>query len=282
MRVLLVETTPGAADDVRGRLEEAGHAVLTCPGGTDCSLVGLARCPLVDDSVDVVVDVRTGTEAFSPAEQPLVCGLLAGIPTVVCGPLPVPPSVPTSSVPTSSVPTSSVPTSSVPTSSVPTSSVPTSPVPTSSVPAASLPAQVGPSQAADAIEPVATPSEPSDIWHRADVLCQPDEVLDAIDEATLPTSPTVRHRIATAVRAVLRRRGLTAPFQVAVTTRHGAVDVRLVFTDRVPPPAVREQLRIVVRAVLIPATKAWASATVLIHETSPPLSSAQDEPMAVS
>ena len=218
MRVLLVEATPGIARDVRERIENAGHATMTCPGGSDCSLVGVGRCPLVDDGVDVVVDVRDTPGPFTTHEQPLVCGILAGVPTVVCGPLPTP----------------------------------------------AVPHQQDGSSAQ-----AAEVHGPRDIWQRADVRCQPDTVVDAIAEATLPTSPTVMHRITTAVAAVLRRRGHSGPFSVVVTTRRGAVDVHLEFAGRVPPPAVREQLRTVVRAVLIPVTRSWSSANILIFDRGP-------------
>lgn len=203
MRVLLVEASPGAAGEIAELMEDAGHTTLRCQDGGDCSLVGIGGCPLVDGHVDVVVDVRSVNGPFAPREQPLVCGILAGVPTVVCGPVP---------------------------------------------------------EASD---------EPS-IWQRADVRCHPAGIVEAIEEATLPTSPTVRHRIAGAVTAVLRRRGLVAPFRVAVRNRQGAVDVHLEFVERVPPPAVREQLRVVVRAVLIPVTGSWASADILIFESPPP------------
>jgi hypothetical protein len=119
--------------------------------------------------------------------------------------------------------------------------------------------------------------EPS-IWQRADARCDPAGILEALEEATLPTSPTVRHRIAGAVTAVLRRRGLVAPFRVTVRSRQGAVDVHLEFAERVPPPAVREQLRVVVRAVLIPVTGAWASADILIFESAPTAGAAAPSP----
>lgn len=241
MHVLVVETTPGAAGEVRERLESAGHTTLGCPGGADCSLVGAGLCPLVDEPVDVVVDVRDSAGPFSTHEQPLVCGILAGVPTVVCGPLPGEPGV-----------------------------LPDESAVAAEGAAAQVPSPLGLAAGEDL--------EPHDIWHRADVRCDPDGVVDAVAEAALPTSPTVRHRITNAVTAVLRRRGVVvAPFRVAVSTRHGAVDVHLEFASRVPPPAVREQLRVVVRAVLIPVTRSWASATVLIFESAPPAAPA-DEP----
>ncbi|WP_020573910.1 hypothetical protein [Actinopolymorpha alba] len=225
MRVLLVESTPGAGGGVRERLEAAGHATVTCPGGIDCSLVGAGHCPLVDEAVDVVVDVRARPEPFTVHEQPLVCGILAGVPTVVCGPIPQMESARGAETP--------------------------------GPPVEGAGRDSGPD------------SGPVGIWRRADVRCAPEGILEAVDEATLPTSRTVRHRIATAVNAVLRPRGLAGPFRVDVTTRRGVVDVHLEFAGRVPPPAVREQLRTVVRAALIPVTRAWASATVLIFEGAP-------------
>lgn len=252
MRVLLLETTPGAGRDVCVRLERAGHTILRCPGGSDCSIVGLGRCPLVDDAVDVVLDVRSHPEPFTVREQPLVCGILAGVPTVVCGPLPArePGSDPR----------------------------PTGPRGTAGQ---RRDAEAEPRGTAhldaedddvDGLE-----AEPRDIWDRADVRCGPDDVLDALVAATLPTSPTVRHRIESAVTTVLRRRGVAAPFRVSMRTRRGAVDVHLMFAGRVPPPTVREQLLFVVRACLIPATQAWPSAAVLIYDASPP---ATPEPKA--
>jgi hypothetical protein len=233
MRVLLVEATPGVADGIRERVENAGHVTVTCPGGSDCSLVGLGRCPLVDDGIDVVVDVRDTPGPFTPHEQPLVCGILAGVPTVVCGPLPEPAGHIQERGSMDGEPDGAA----------------------------------GEDSGEDDAEDAGPMHGPRDIWQRADVRCQPDGVVEAIAEATLPTSPTISHRITTAVAAVLRRRGHTAPFSVVVTTRRGAVDVHLEFAGRVPPPAVREQLRIVVRAVLIPVTHSWSSADVLIFDT---------------
>lgn len=85
MRVLVSEAAPGDAVEVLGRLRAAGHAVVTCRGGARCPLAADGTCPLADGLVDVVVHVRARPGALSDHDRPFQCGVVAGVPTVLCG-----------------------------------------------------------------------------------------------------------------------------------------------------------------------------------------------------
>lgn len=85
MRILLSESAPGDAVEVLGRLRRAGHTVYTCRGGERCSLAVGGTCPLADHMVDVVVHVRARPDPPVDRDRPFLCGVVAEVPTVLCG-----------------------------------------------------------------------------------------------------------------------------------------------------------------------------------------------------
>ena len=88
MRVLLARADPDLGADIVRVLAQAGHEVVECQGGPRCPLARDGSCPVLDHRVDVMVDVRDRTTPFAPSELPMLCASLAGLPTVVCGPVP--------------------------------------------------------------------------------------------------------------------------------------------------------------------------------------------------
>lgn len=91
MRVLVTESKPGAAGDVRVSLVLRGHQVFTChaDGADDFTCVGAhdgGTCPLDLGMVDVVVDVRGDDDGFTTREYGVVCARRAHVPVVIAGP----------------------------------------------------------------------------------------------------------------------------------------------------------------------------------------------------
>lgn len=89
MKVLLVESSPGVAEQVSDDLTRAGMHVVRChesPEDHECrALDPEARCP-IDEGVDVALDVRAhGDDRATAAEQPVVCAARARLPLVVAG-----------------------------------------------------------------------------------------------------------------------------------------------------------------------------------------------------
>jgi hypothetical protein len=95
MRVLVTESKPRAAGDVRVALVLRGHQVFTChaDGADDFTCAGVhdvGACPLDLGMVDVVVDVRDEDNEFTTREYGVVCARRADVPVVIAGPtLPV-------------------------------------------------------------------------------------------------------------------------------------------------------------------------------------------------
>lgn len=91
MRVLVLESEPGAATDAVVELEANGHAVLRCheSGAAAFPCAGLARdggCPLDGEGVDVAISVRPhGGADPTPTEDGIACALRARVPVLVAG-----------------------------------------------------------------------------------------------------------------------------------------------------------------------------------------------------
>jgi hypothetical protein len=90
MRVLVVESEPGAATSAIAELESAGHQVRRChePGAPAFPCVGLdpGRCPLEHDAIDVALTVRPRAHPRPSAfEDGITCALRRHLPVVVAG-----------------------------------------------------------------------------------------------------------------------------------------------------------------------------------------------------
>lgn len=90
MHVLVMESSPGAAQVTIGDLERAGHQVHRCheTGDRPFPCLGLASgsCPLESQPIDVVVTVRDRPRVQpSPIEDGVVCALRRRLPVVVSG-----------------------------------------------------------------------------------------------------------------------------------------------------------------------------------------------------
>jgi hypothetical protein len=93
MRVLCVETEPGAAGEAAEQLRNAGHQVVRCfdeTAGAARPCAGLDRpgtCPLeAGPGVDVVLDVRDGDHALpTGGEVGVTCALREQVPLAVAG-----------------------------------------------------------------------------------------------------------------------------------------------------------------------------------------------------
>jgi hypothetical protein len=90
MHVLVMESSPGAAQVAISDLEQAGHQVHRCHevGDRPFPCVGLASgaCPLETAPIDVVVTVRDHPRVQpSPIEDGVVCALRRRVPVVVAG-----------------------------------------------------------------------------------------------------------------------------------------------------------------------------------------------------
>ena len=93
MKVLVVESHRGAADDVANELERGGNEVRRCheakmsPFPCNGLLEG-AGCPLEHGGVDVAVTVRPHVSPRpTPLEDGVTCALRQGVPLVVAGSL---------------------------------------------------------------------------------------------------------------------------------------------------------------------------------------------------
>ena len=77
MKLLLVESTPGIATNIRAELERADHLVATCyDADGDSPCIGVAhpaRCPFVRGHVDLALVVRRAGEPDSLLEMGAVC-----------------------------------------------------------------------------------------------------------------------------------------------------------------------------------------------------------------
>lgn len=92
MKVLLLESEPGAARYVERSLTAAGHGVVRChePGLPTFPCAGLVdpegRCPLDDPEVAVAVTVRAHVRPTpSPGEDGVVCAIRRKVPVVAAG-----------------------------------------------------------------------------------------------------------------------------------------------------------------------------------------------------
>jgi hypothetical protein len=92
VRVLVLETDVGAADEAIARLEAAGHEVVRCHDRDDhhafpCNaLIRGGSCPLSGEGVDLALTVRARPMPEPTAfEDGAVCALRAKVPVVVAG-----------------------------------------------------------------------------------------------------------------------------------------------------------------------------------------------------
>jgi hypothetical protein len=87
MRVLLIESVPGAGHPHAVELEASGHAVARChdPGAPAFPCAGVERgCPIDTGPLDVALAVRSASAAEpSGGEQGVTCALRHRIPVVV-------------------------------------------------------------------------------------------------------------------------------------------------------------------------------------------------------
>jgi len=95
MRVLLTESTPGAADDAERQLRHAGYDISFCRPDHRADLDGcvvlrgIGRCPLrTDDDIRLVIDARPPDAPALPTEREFgaCCALRNQVPLVVTGP----------------------------------------------------------------------------------------------------------------------------------------------------------------------------------------------------
>ena len=95
MRILLTESTPGAADEPEKRLREAGYDISYCHPDhradiDECVVLrGMGHCPLRTDSdIGMVVDARSddGPAVSTARELGACCALRHHVPLVVAGP----------------------------------------------------------------------------------------------------------------------------------------------------------------------------------------------------
>ncbi len=94
MRVLLLETEAGVADDAAARLSAAGHDVVRChePHDRDAfpcqGVLDTACCPIegTGAGVDVALTVRHApSPVAAPLEDGIACAIRARVPVVVAG-----------------------------------------------------------------------------------------------------------------------------------------------------------------------------------------------------
>jgi hypothetical protein len=91
LRVLVVESERGAADDAEGQLAAAGHTVVRCRerGAPAFPCKGVAEghhCPLDEGVVDVALDIRPRPRSQpAPQEDGVACALRRHVPVVVAG-----------------------------------------------------------------------------------------------------------------------------------------------------------------------------------------------------
>lgn len=96
MRILLTESTPGAAAEAEKLLREAGYDISFChPGhevdGDACVVLrGIGHCPLrTDDDIRLVVDARSEDAPVLPTAREFgsCCAVRKNVPLVVTGPV---------------------------------------------------------------------------------------------------------------------------------------------------------------------------------------------------
>jgi hypothetical protein len=90
MRVLVVETVPGAAEDAVAALEAASHTIDRChetgTTGFPCRAVDApGECPLEAQPVAVALTVRSPGSSTATVEDGVACAIRANIPLVVTG-----------------------------------------------------------------------------------------------------------------------------------------------------------------------------------------------------
>jgi len=90
VKVLVLESEPGAARDVEHRLRVAGHEIVRChtPGLPAFPCLGLSEghCPLDEPGIDVAVTVRGHVRPSpAPTEDGAVCAIRRGVPVVATG-----------------------------------------------------------------------------------------------------------------------------------------------------------------------------------------------------
>jgi hypothetical protein len=95
MRVLLTESTPGAADEAEQRLRQAGYDISFCrpdhrADQDGCVVLrGIGHCPLrTDADIRLVIDTRSPDAPAVPTEREFgtCCALRNRVPLVVTGP----------------------------------------------------------------------------------------------------------------------------------------------------------------------------------------------------
>lgn len=90
MKVLVLETESGVADEAIGNLESAGHDVYRCHDASSrpfpCVALEHQGCPLQREAIDVALSVRavSGTDP-TPLEDGVACALRSRVPLVVAG-----------------------------------------------------------------------------------------------------------------------------------------------------------------------------------------------------
>ena len=90
MKVLVLESDPGAAATAVEQLEAAGHRVVRChePGTAafPCAGLDVGGCPLDGEPVDVALTVRAHPHSRpTPLEDGVTCALRHKVPVVVSG-----------------------------------------------------------------------------------------------------------------------------------------------------------------------------------------------------
>ncbi|NUP54175.1 MAG: hypothetical protein HOW97_43705, partial [Catenulispora sp.] len=91
MRILLTESTPGAAKRAEEMFRAAGYDIAFCHPehgpGNDCVVFrGASHCPLRTSEIDVVVDVRAADGPQTARELGATCAVRAQRRLVVAGP----------------------------------------------------------------------------------------------------------------------------------------------------------------------------------------------------
>jgi hypothetical protein len=99
-------------------------------------------------------------------------------------------------------------------------------------------------------------------WRDADVRCEPDDVVNACDDAAAPVGAAAHRVVAIAATRVLSQSGsLHQQLSVALHLRKGIVTAVITTRRRLPPPMC-EAIRTVVRTSLAPHTPTWQYAEV--------------------
>lgn len=99
-------------------------------------------------------------------------------------------------------------------------------------------------------------------WRDAEVRCEPDDVVNACEDAAAPVGATAHRAVTVAATRVLRQSGSPRePLSVVLHLRKGIVTAIITTKRRLPPPMC-EGIRAVVRTSLAPYTSAWQYAEV--------------------